>query len=67
LLEDHTIFGGVTDTDVHVALPGLLIICAALVVGAFIAASNVFTACFVRISISRTGPERTGTFHAKPE
>ena len=30
LFDDHTIFGGVTYTDAHVTLTGLLIICAAL-------------------------------------
>ncbi len=40
LLEDHTIFGGVTYTDAHVTIPGLLIVCAALVLGAVIAAVN---------------------------
>ena len=40
LLEDHTIFGGVTYTDAHVTLTGMLVICAALVLGAAIAAVN---------------------------
>jgi uncharacterized membrane protein (UPF0182 family) len=40
LLEDHTIFGGVTYTDAHIALTGLLIVCAALVLGALVAAIN---------------------------
>jgi hypothetical protein len=40
LLEDHTIFGGVTYTDAHVMLTGLLVICAALLLGAVIAAVN---------------------------
>jgi uncharacterized membrane protein (UPF0182 family) len=40
LFEDHTIFGGVTYTDAHVALTGMLIVCAALVFGAAIAAVN---------------------------
>ncbi|MGA7169014.1 MAG: UPF0182 family protein [Candidatus Sulfotelmatobacter sp.] len=40
LLEDHTIFGGVTYTDAHVNLAGMLIVCAALVLGAGIAAVN---------------------------
>jgi hypothetical protein len=40
LLEDHTIFGGVTYTDAHITLTGLLIVCAALVFGALIAAAN---------------------------
>ncbi|MGB7729283.1 MAG: UPF0182 family protein [Candidatus Acidiferrum sp.] len=37
LLGDHTIFGGVTYTDAHVMLTGMLIVCAALIVGAVIA------------------------------
>ena len=40
LLEDHTIFGGVTYTDAHVTLTGMLVVCAALVLGAVIAAVN---------------------------
>ena len=43
LFEDHTIFGGVTYTQAHVELPGLLFICAALVLGACIAVANAFT------------------------
>src|SRR6266852_5817020 len=37
LFEEHTIFGGVTYTDAHVMLTGMLIVCAALVLGAAIA------------------------------
>jgi uncharacterized membrane protein (UPF0182 family) len=40
LFENHTIFGGVTYTQAHVELPGLLFICAALVLGACVAAAN---------------------------
>ena len=40
LLDDHTIFGGVTYTDAHVTLTGMLIVCAALVLGAVILAFN---------------------------
>jgi len=40
LLEDHTIFAGVTYTDAHVVLPGILVVCAALVLGALIAFIN---------------------------
>ncbi|HWX56529.1 MAG TPA: UPF0182 family protein [Verrucomicrobiae bacterium] len=40
LLEDHTIFAGVTYTDDHVWLPGMLFICLALVLGAVISAVN---------------------------
>ena len=41
LFDDHTIFSGVTYTDAHVVLTGLLVICLALVIGAGIAASNL--------------------------
>jgi len=44
LFQDHTIFGGATYTDVHILLPGLLAVCAALVLGAVIAAVNAATA-----------------------
>ncbi|HLI63547.1 MAG TPA: UPF0182 family protein [Terriglobales bacterium] len=40
LTQDHTIFSGVTYTDAHVILPGLLIVCIALLLGAAIAAAN---------------------------
>jgi uncharacterized membrane protein (UPF0182 family) len=40
LFDGHTVFTGVTYTDAHVTLTGMLIVCAALVVGAVIAAVN---------------------------
>jgi len=40
LLDDHTIFGGVTYTDAHVTLTAMLVVCAALVLGAVIAMVN---------------------------
>jgi uncharacterized protein len=40
LLDDHTIFGGVTYTDAHVTLTGMLVVCGTLVLGAVIAAVN---------------------------
>src|SRR6266705_5494392 len=40
LFDEHTIFGGVTYTEAHVTLTGMLVVCAALVVGALIAAVN---------------------------
>jgi len=40
LLNDHTIFGGVTYTDAHVTLTGMLVVSAALVLGAVIAGFN---------------------------
>jgi len=64
---DHTIFDGVTYTDAHIILGGLLLICAALIIGAGIAAMNLFLrpragrliaapvpaiACFVLVQIA---------------
>jgi uncharacterized membrane protein (UPF0182 family) len=43
LFDEHTIFGGVTYTDAHVMLPGMLAVCAALVLGAAIATINVIS------------------------
>jgi Uncharacterised protein family (UPF0182). len=40
LFDDHMIFSGVTYTDAHVTLTGMLVVCAALVLGAVIAAVN---------------------------
>ncbi|MGA8151168.1 MAG: UPF0182 family protein [Terriglobales bacterium] len=40
LLEDHTIFSGVTYTDAHVVLTGMLVVCAALILGALISFTN---------------------------
>jgi uncharacterized membrane protein (UPF0182 family) len=44
LLEDHTVFGGVTYTDAHVTLTGLLVVCIALLLGAVIAIINAIRA-----------------------
>jgi uncharacterized protein len=43
LFDDHTIFGGVTYTDAHVTLTGMLVVCAALVLGAVIACVNAMS------------------------
>jgi uncharacterized membrane protein (UPF0182 family) len=40
LFDHHTIFDGVTYTDAHVTLTGLLVVCVALVLGAVIAAAG---------------------------
>lgn len=40
IFEDHTIFGGVTYTDAHIMLPGLVVISITLVIGAVIAIAN---------------------------
>jgi uncharacterized protein len=44
LFDDHTIFGGVTYTDAHVTITGMLVVCGALVLGAIIAAANAMRA-----------------------
>ncbi|MFZ3264901.1 MAG: UPF0182 family protein [Terriglobales bacterium] len=48
LFEEHTVFSGVNYTDAHITLAGLLVVCAALVVGAAIALINVVSAPRVR-------------------
>ena len=40
ILEHHTIFDGITYTDAHLMLTGLLVVCAALLLGAGIAVVN---------------------------
>ena len=40
LFDDHTIFAGVTYTDAHVWIPGMLAVCVGLIIGAVIAAVN---------------------------
>jgi uncharacterized protein len=42
IIADHTIFDGVTYTDAHVLLGGLLLVSAALIIGAGIAGMNIF-------------------------
>src|SRR5271169_4767103 len=44
LLDDHTIFAGVTYTDAHVTIGGSLFVCAALVLGAVISGVNAMSA-----------------------
>jgi hypothetical protein len=48
LLEPHTVFAGVNYTDAHVMLGGLLLVCAALLLGAGIAAWNAASGATVR-------------------
>jgi uncharacterized membrane protein (UPF0182 family) len=56
LLDDHTIFAGVTYTDAHIMLPGLLVVCAALVLGAVIAAASAFLRSRVRWLVAAIVP-----------
>src|SRR5215469_11568248 len=48
LLDNHTIFDGVTYTDAHIMLTGMLVVCVALVLGAGIACINVVSVPRVR-------------------
>ncbi|MGA2961072.1 MAG: UPF0182 family protein [Candidatus Korobacteraceae bacterium] len=48
LFADHTVFSGVTYTDAHVTLPGLLVVCVALILGALIVAFNVVSVPRIR-------------------
>ncbi len=41
--EDHTVFAGITYTDAHITLAGLLLVSIALVAGAIAAAANAMT------------------------
>jgi uncharacterized membrane protein (UPF0182 family) len=56
LFDEHTIFSGVTYTDAHVMLPGMLAVCAALILGAAIALINVASAPRVRWLVAAVAP-----------
>ncbi len=56
LLDNHTIFDGVTYTDAHVMLTGMLVVCAALVLGAAIAYINVVSVPRVRWLLGAVAP-----------
>src|SRR6202790_5336910 len=56
LFDEHTIFGGVTYTDAHVMLPGMLAVCAALILGAAIATINVVAVPRARLLLAAVVP-----------
>src|SRR5438876_5112264 len=56
LFDEHTIFGGVTYTDAHVMLPGMLAVCVALVLGAAIASINVVAVPHARWLVAAVAP-----------
>jgi uncharacterized membrane protein (UPF0182 family) len=56
LFDEHTIFGGVTYTDAHVMLPGMLAVCVALVLGAAIATINVVSLPRARWLVAAVAP-----------
>ena len=56
LLEEHTIFAGVTYTDAHVMLPGLLVVSVALVLGAVILVASAVSGSRVRWLLAAVAP-----------
>src|SRR3984957_2172663 len=56
IFDDHTIFGGVTYTDAHVMLGGLLVVCIGLILGATIATTNVVSAPRMRWLLAAVVP-----------
>jgi uncharacterized membrane protein (UPF0182 family) len=56
LFDEHTIFSGATYTDAHVILGGMLVVSAALVVGAAIACLNAFSRPQARWLIAAVAP-----------
>ena len=56
LFEDHTIFAGVTYTDAHVTLTGMLVVSIALAVGALLALVNAVAAPRVRWLVLAVAP-----------
>ena len=56
LLDEHTIFSGVTYSDAHVMLPGMLLVSAALLIGAAIGCFNAFSWSRARWLAAAAGP-----------
>jgi hypothetical protein len=56
LMEDHTIFAGVTYTDAHILVPGMLYVSIALVFGAIVCAVNAVAAPRLRWMIAALAP-----------
>ena len=60
LFDEHTIFSGVTYADAHVTLPGMLLVCAALILGAGIAMINIVMLPRVRWLMTAVAPAVAG-------
>jgi len=56
LFDDHTIFAGVTYTDAHVTLTGMLVVVVALVLGAAIAVANAVSVARLRWLVAAVVP-----------
>ncbi|MCA1816291.1 MAG: UPF0182 family protein, partial [Acidobacteria bacterium] len=52
LFDDHTIFSGVTYTEDHYLLPGLTLVCVALLVAAAVALANAFALRKVKVLVA---------------
>ena len=60
LLDSHTVFDGVTYTDAHVMVTGMLVVCGALVLGAAIAYINVVSVPRARWLLLAVAPAVAG-------
>jgi uncharacterized membrane protein (UPF0182 family) len=56
LFQHHTIFDGATYTDAHIMLPGMLLVCAALVIGAALAFYGGFSRPRGALLVAAAGP-----------
>ena len=56
LTENHTVFSGVTYTDAHIFIPGLIVVALALVFGAGVAVANAFWMKRARWLIAAVAP-----------
>src|SRR5436190_1521077 len=56
LFDDHTIFSGITYTDAHITLAGMLIVAGALVLGAVLALINAVAAPRLRWLVAAVAP-----------
>jgi uncharacterized protein len=56
LFDEHTIFSGVSYTDAHLTITGMLVVCVALVIGAVVALINVVSVPRARWLIAAVAP-----------
>ena len=56
LFDTHTIFAGVTYTDAHITITGMLVVCAALVLGAAVAVANAVSQSRLRWIVAAIVP-----------
>ena len=63
LMDDHTVFSGVSFVDAHIVLTGLLFTCLALVIGAAIALYNAFKTSSPRLLVAAVLPSISLLLH----